>query len=155
MLYTSSSGQTNLGTIVIGTNKSIFEKLWLFLQLIKGQKERIRARVWILGIGGNGANGAPPRSSDCHHCPPISQVSPPTQKPKKEIWRKKSEQVSVRRTGEKAAMSKCCQNWIIFRRPSSQYWELIGASNPDHSYHERGRTPGNAHPRHFTFSCVK
>ena len=35
---------------------------------------------------------------------------PPTQKPQKEIWCKKSEKVCVRRMGEKAAMSKCCQN---------------------------------------------
>ena len=111
------------------------------------KKERTRTGVWILV----GLVQMVHSASDCRHCLLISQRLPPSQNPKKNIFRIFCHLASLLlkslRFSEKVLASKCCQNWIIFHCPSSQYCELIGASNPDHRDRETSTTPGNVHHR--------
>ena len=121
------------------------------LALKKAQKEE--NENWCVNTCGIGANGAlclwlPSLSP---HQPTSSSLSPPSQNPKKNIFRTVRHLASLLLKSlccsEKALASKCCQNWIIFYGPSFQYCELIGASNPDHRDRETSTTPGNVHHR--------
>ena len=114
----------------------------------KGENEN--RGVNTCGIGANGALCLWLPSLSPHQ-PTSPPLPPPSQNPKKNIFRIFCHLASLLlkslRFSEKALASKCCQNWIIFHGPSSQYCELIGASNPDHRDRETSTTPGNVHHR--------